>query len=338
MTPSLSTGIADNSSNTLVPRDELALRKEVVAWYARLCSGESNEADQQALQDWLQQHPDHRRAWERMQSIRQSMQAVPANIALPTLQSVRRGRRAVLRGVFLLASTGGLAYVSYRASTDRILLQPWMADYRTGVGEQRSVLLSDGSRMVLNTDSSADVRYSETRRTVRLWSGEILIETAKHRHAAEDARPFVVQTAQGSILALGTRFTVRTFDDRTVVAVLDDAVELRTLNHGLVRVLQAGQSAVLMRNEISATFATDDALVEWEQGSLVVNDWRLGDVVAELSRYRRGRLACDPAVAEIRVSGAFPLADTDKALQVLVKSFPIRMTSTTRYWVVLGPI
>lgn len=336
ITPTLSG--SDHADYSLVARDELTLRKEVVAWYGFLCSGDSNEADQQALQDWLQQHPDNRRAWERMQSVRQTMQAVPGNIALPTLQSVRRGRRNVLRGMLLLASSGGLAYLSYRSSTDQALIQPWLADYRTAVGEQRSVLLNDGSRMVLNTDSAVDVHYSATHRKLRLWSGEILIETAKHRNAADDARPFIVQTNQGSVLALGTRFTVRSFDDHSLVSVLDDAVELRTLNTGRVRVLQAGEAAVLSRNDIGLSHVSDADIAQWEHGSLVVNDIPLGDVIAELSRYRRGRLNCDPAVAGIRVSGAFPLADTDKALQVLVKSFPLRMTSVTRYWVTLGPI
>lgn len=334
MSTSFSSGATDVDNAS---RDESIVRKEAIAWCARLCSGEADARDHQALQDWLQQHPDHRRAWERIESIRQTMRGVPAGIALPTLQSARRSRRTVLRGLFLLVSSGGVAYVSYRASADSAVFGPWMADYRTGVGERRSVVLSDGSRMVLNTDSAADVRYSATRRTVRLWSGEILVETAHHRQASIDARPFVVQTAQGTILALGTRFIVRSFSDRTVVAVLDDAVELRALTTDRVRILQAGQSAVLTRDDIGATYASDDALLQWEQGSLVVNDWRLGDVIDELSRYRRGRLACDPAVADIRVSGAFPLDDTDKALQVLVKSFPLRMTSTTRFWVTLGP-
>ena len=321
-----------------VPRDEQALRKEAVAWYARLCSGEATEADHQALQTWLQQHPDHRRAWQRIESIRQSMQRVPAGIAVPTLQAGGRSRRNVLRGVVLLVSAGSVGYLSYRTASDHALIQPWLADYRTRVGERRSVVLADGSRMVLNTDSAADVAFTQTSRTVTLWAGEVLIETARQRGMAEDNRPFVVRTAQGTVLALGTRFVVRSHGDRTEVSVMEHAVELRTLDGHAVRVLQAGESAFFTRSGIAQTQAASDTVAQWEHGSLVVGDARLGDVIAELARYRRGHLACDPAVADIRVSGAYPIDDTDKALAVLVQSFPLRVTSTTRYWVVVGPV
>jgi transmembrane sensor len=59
----------------------------------------------------------------------------------------------------------------------------------------------------------------------------------------------------------------------------------------------------------------------------------LGEWVAELGRYRRGVLRCDPAVAGLRVSGAFPLDDTDRALQLLADTFPVRHVWRTRYWV-----
>lgn len=322
-------------------KSELELRREAVLWYVRLCSGDATAADQLAWQHWLHAHADHQRAWQRIEAIRQSVQNVPVGIAAPTLHAAGKSRRTALRSLFILAGTGSLAYMSYRSVADEALLQPLLADYRTGIGQQRSIELSDGSRLVLNTDSSADVVFNGMQRTVKLWSGEILIETARHRQSVEaalDPRPFVVETSQGRILALGTRFTVREFDQRTAVTVLDDAVEVRTTaqpEQSLV--LQAGQSTQFDRNGIGSIEIADDAVDAWQDGSLVVNNWRLGDVVAELNRYHRGWLTCDPAVAAIRVSGAFPLANTDKALAVLTKSFPVRVTSRTRLWLKVMP-
>lgn len=321
----------------IVEKDEIAVRKEAIAWYARMCSGDAGEADLQGLQQWLAQHPDHRKAWAKLEGIRQSMQRVPTNIAMPALRGVRRNRRAVLRSIVLLASTGSAAYISYRAIEQPSFYKPWVAEYRTRVGERRSVLLADGSRLVLNTDSAADVTFTSDKRIITLWSGEALIETASHRNAVKDARPLVIRTEQGTVRALGTRFTVRTLGDRTQVAVLDDAVELQTID-GKISVLQAGESVSFSRADISAVRTVDDTSVQWEQGSLLVGNERLGDVIAELARYRRGYLFCDDAVADIRVSGAFPIDDTDKALTVLMQSFPLRITRTTRYWVVIGPV
>ncbi|ENO90496.1 FecR domain-containing protein [Thauera linaloolentis] len=325
------------SGNGLSQRDEQTLRKQAVAWYARLCSGEATEADHQGLRDWLQQHPDHQRAWERIGAIRQAMQRVPGNIALPTLQAAGRGRRTILRGILLLATTGSAGWLSYRAAEDQALLQPWLADYRTGVGERRSVALADGSRIVLNTDSAADVAFTDAARTITLWAGEILVETAAHLQAANDPRPFLVHTAHGTVRALGTRFVVRHHGERTQVSVLEHAVELRPRDGQQAQVLRAGESAHFTATAISPPQSAGNAAAQWEHGSLVVGNARLGDLIAELARYRPGRLVCDPAVADLRVSGAYPIDDTDQALRVLLQSFPLRMTRITRYWVRIGP-
>jgi transmembrane sensor len=324
------------------------VRRQAIAWYARLCSGEATEADREAWQRWHRAHPDHQRAWQRFTAMQTTLQRVPAHIAAPTLRAVRPeriDRRRVLRGLAVLASGGSLAYLSWQVA-DTVGVQgmqggwrAWLADYHTGTGEQRSVLLADGSRLMLNTRSAADVAMDASRRLVTLRDGKILVETAKPRApASKDARPFMVETAQGRILALGTRFTVRTQGERTTVTVLEDAVELRALQRpGQVVTLRAGQQASFGASGIDAPRAADAAAADWTQGSLVVNDWRLEDVVAELSRYRRGRLVCDPAVADIKVSGAFPLDDTDKALAVLTRALPVRASSVTRYWVSLVP-
>ncbi len=320
--------------------DEAQVRKHAVAWYARLCSGEATEADREAWERWHGAHPAHQRAWQRLAAMQTKLQRVPAHIAAPTLRAAQPERRRVLRGLAVMASGGSLAYLSWQATTDtQGGWRSWVADYRTGTGEQRDVLLADGSRLMLNTRTSADVAMDALHRRVTLREGEILIETAKPQSpAARDARPFMVETAQGRILALGTRFTVRTLGDRTVVTVLQDAVELRAAQRpGQVVTLHAGQQVSFGGDGIGAPREAEAGAADWTQGSLVVNDWRLEDVVAELSRYRRGRLVCDPAVAHIKVSGAFPLDDTDKALAVLTRAFPVRASRVTRYWVSLVP-
>ncbi|KAG1059180.1 hypothetical protein G6F40_018182 [Rhizopus arrhizus] len=64
---------------------------------------------------------------------------------------------------------------------------------------------------------------------------------------------------------------------------------------------------------------------------------RLDAFVDELSRYRKGRLVCDPAVAGLRISGSFPLGDTDRVLAAVERALPVRADRYTRYWVVLRP-
>ena len=331
---------------TDTPRDETAVRKQAVAWYARLCSGSASDADRQAWQRWHQQNPDHQRAWQRIEAMRATLQQAPAEIASPVLRarlaSGDQGRRQVLRSVVLLASTGTFGYLSWQTAQHHGLVQTLLADYTTGVGQQRRVQLPDGSLLILNTGSAVDVHFDADERRVRLLSGEILVETARHRQSPDappDPRPLIVDTRQGTARALGTRFAVRQFDHHAQVVVLDDAVVLRAASApGKAVVLRAGQQASLGAAGIDAIGEADEGAGLWQTGSLLVNNRSLGEVVAELARYRHGRLACDPRVAQLRISGVFPLADTDRALLLLVQSFPLRLRSLTRYWVALEPV
>jgi transmembrane sensor len=327
------------------PRDAAIVRKEAVAWYARLCSGSTTDAERAGWRAWHDRHPDHQQAWLRIEAMRAALRQVPVNIAAPTLRMTAeaRSRRHALRGFALLASTGTLGYVAWRGAGEQGFARPLLAQYRTAIGQQRKIQLADGSLLILNTGSAVDVRLTGTERVVRLWAGEILIETAHQRQphnvvGAADARPFIVQTAQGSVTALGTRFTVRQLDGLTEVAVLEHAVALRVSNaQGNPVLLHAGQQARFSATRIGAPQPAADNAGQWQSGSLLVNDRSLAEVLAELSRYRHGRLGCDPAVARLRISGVFPLADTDRALALLTRTFPLRQRSITRYWVTLGP-
>lgn len=323
-------------------RNEAEVRKEAVVWYARLCSGCATDADREEWRSWHSAHPDHQRAWRRFESMQATLQRVPGHVAASTLRAAQYDRRRVLRGIAVLAGGGSLAWLSWRVAGPDGGLGAWLADYRTGTGEQRTVRLADGSQLMLNTRTSVDVSIDASRRLLTLREGEILVQTAKHQDvpgvARRDSRPFMVETPHGRILALGPRFTVRSDDASTVVSVLEDAIEVRASRApGQVVRLDAGRQARFNAGRVDAPQPADPALADWEHGSLVVNDWRLEDVVGELARYRRGRLVCDPAVAGIRVSGAFPITDTDKALAVIARAFPVRVSSLTRYWVSLVP-
>lgn len=75
----------------------------------------------------------------------------------------------------------------------------------------------------------------------------------------------------------------------------------------------------------------------WARGVLAVEDLRLDEFLAELSRYRPGWIRCEPAVAGLRLSGAFMLNDTDAVLDNLARLLPVRVLERTRYWITVAP-
>jgi transmembrane sensor len=135
-------------------------------------------------------------------------------------------------------------------------------------------------------------------------------------------------TRQGQLTALGTEFTVYQQDNITRVAVQRHAVEVLLASHPQEkRIVNAGESLEFSASEFGAITPTDDESTSWTQGVLSFSDKPLGEVIATLSRYRNGVLRCDPAVAGLRLSGTFPLNNTDAILNVIAQTLPVKIQS-----------
>ncbi|MFF7066049.1 FecR domain-containing protein [Pseudomonas sp. NPDC008258] len=292
-------------------------------WYVELRC-EPDAATRAAHQRWLLSDPRHVQAWERLARLQGKLAQVTPGIARPTLSSARAKRREVLKVLSVLLVAGGAGGAVLRDSGVARL----MADVRTGVGEQRSLRLDDGSQLQLNTDTAVDIRYGAEWRALELLKGEILVQTA----ADELSRPFIVHTRQGSIRALGTRFTVRSDNDLTRVCVLEHAVEVRRARAMAAVRVDAGQQLVFSVGEMGNVRPIAAMADAWARQMLIVDDWRLADVVGELQRYRPGYLGCDAAVGGLRVSGAFHLGDIDIVLENLTATLPVRIRRFSRYW------
>jgi transmembrane sensor len=305
------------------------LLKEAADWALVIRYGNPTESEQQAFTSWCQQSAAHEAAWDRAQNVFQVFGDVPDGAgkeALRTLEhnSNRRRSLQILGALLLVAPVGWLAYRQRP-------WQAWATDLATARGERRPITLPDGSHLVLNTASAINIAFSHDERRIQLVRGEILITTSTD--PAPNPRPFLVDTPQGVVQALGTRFSVRRLDeDSSHVAVFEKRVEIRPLG-GASQVLHAGEQASFQISSISPARPVDNNATLWEQGMLLANEMRLADLIAEMRRYRNGILRCDPAVANVRVSGAISLADTDAGLAVLERSLPLRIERNTRYWV-----
>lgn len=292
-------------------------------------------ASTDVVQDWTcwrAAHPDHERAWQRIELVQghlrplaSPLHAAAARAALaPRVQPTRRRALKVLT---VAALTG--AGTAWHLRGD-MAWQEWVADHRTEIGERRDLALPDGSRLVLNTNSAVDVLFSQTERRVRLIAGEILVTTARQRG---DARPFLVETAQGTARALGTEFSVLREDDRTAVSVFDGAVQLQPRRHSAqTRILQAGHRASYWVLGVSEPDPADEDSIAWREGYIVARSMRLDELVAQLDRYSRAELSCDPSVAAMRVSGSFPLDDIRKVMTVVAATLQLRLSKHDSFW------
>ncbi len=303
------------------------IRRKVLAaaahWQVELQCG---SADPAALQAWRDASAEHERAWQLLQRMDGQLGAIPAALAIPALQAAQQRRRAAAKILAVLVAAGG-GIVLGQAGLQSGPWQALTASLRTAPGQRRHVTLADGGRMEINTDSAVDIDYSAARRRIRLHHGEIMITTAS------DARPFLVDTPHGVIRALGTRFGVRCDDDGSTVSVYEHAVEVRcAARPDAVRRLQAAQQLRFSATGTQYVQAMPAHQDSWLRGMLVAADWPLQQLVQELARYRRGRLACHASVARRPVTGAYRLDDIDAVLESLCASHGLQVTYFTRYW------
>jgi transmembrane sensor len=200
---------------------QLTALEQAAHWYSCLHDEAATEADRLGWQTWLQAAPLNAWAWEQVERLQQRMLRVPGPLAERTLDLAGRerqtSRRGVLKGLALVIGGSTLGWGGYRQASQG----PWLADYRSQVGERLPVTLEDGSQLLLNSDSAVDIVFDGQQRLVLLKQGEIMVTTAADPHQ----RPFSVQTRQGRVLALGTRFTVREQDTTTTVAVPDPTAD-----------------------------------------------------------------------------------------------------------------
>ena len=299
-------------------------------WYVQLNDGSADEARTRAWQTWLKASPQHAAAWARVEKLQRQWAMIAPKAALSSLDAARAQRRDVLKILGMLLAVGSGTWLA----AGQVPYRSMLAEHRTGFRERRSLRLDDGSQLELNTDTALDIHFDAKQRVIRLHQGEILIQTAKD----PEQRPFIVQTEDGSVRALGTRFSVRQLPEHTRVGVLQSAVEIRPLEliHQPLR-LETGQQVTFDSNAIGRVQPLPAASTAWVQGMLSVDDWRLGDFIEELGRYRPGVLRCTTAVQNLRISGAFRIDDTDTVLENLGKTLPVNVRFFTRYWASIEP-
>lgn len=316
---------------TLSP-EQLACIEQAAQWYSRLNDEAVTAAERDAWQRWLHAAPLNAWAWERAEQLMQQWRQLPGPMASQTLAVARHARthnrRSVLKGITLLLGAGSLSVGGYQ----QVVNGPWFADFHSAIGERLPVRLADGTQLLLNTDSAVDVRYDGSHCAISLRQGEIMVSSASPAPGAW----LSVQTRHGLISTAASRFTVRDMGAASRVMTLEQQVTISPAQ-GTVQELGQGLSCLFDERGVQTTAPLDYAASAWTRGLLIANDQPLGEFLAQLGRYNRGWLRCDPAVAGLRISGTFELDNFEQILRALASSLPVRVEQRTRFWITVSP-
>ncbi|MCW5737614.1 MAG: FecR family protein [Enhydrobacter sp.] len=301
-------------------------------WLLRLQASPSDEGLRAAAEAWRAQDPEHARAWKRAErawnyaagELAETERERPVPVAVPSGRPWEHARRAAPLLALLVAVIIGLVFWSGRA------------DYATTTAELRAVTLEDGTRIELAGETSIDVAFTASERSVRLLKGEAFFDVR-----ADAKRPFEVKAADLSIKVVGTAFNVRLSSSTTAVAVAEGVVEARYAGQPVPTTLTKGEVVEVGRDGGSirqATISPAD-VAPWRGHQLIVHGAPLREVVADIRRYSGTWIIFDDSrLAGQQVSGVYDLHEPERALRLLVGPFGGKVREITPFVrVISGP-
>ena len=326
------------------PEDEQdEVDSAAAAWVARLGGGPLSPPERHDLDMWLGQSRRHanafreaQAAWKKMGQIRFAPDGPARQIGQRQKTGAAAGfdgnqshgktrswfRNAALAACLAVLIGGAVLWFG----DPTVVLR---ADYSTAPGVRESITLADGSSINLGPASAIAVHYTERERRIELLRG--LAYFAAEPLGDSERRPFIVAAADGTARALGTRFMLQRIAETVEVTVIEHAVEVALSRDDRERsavVVSPGQAVRYTNAALGEVQSINpDHALAWQRGRLIVDHRPLGDVVAELNRYRRGLVViADPALASRRVSGVFDTSDPDAALATIVRDLRIDST------------
>lgn len=275
--------------------------ERTVALYVAATSGDSSPVARRVLTEWAERSPAHRREVARLEALAEDSRRLRDAFPLPRRpRNVTRWWAAGLAAAAASLALWLMPPVVVRADG----LRPLVVD------------LPDGSTLALDAGSVAHISRLPWPRRVTLVEGRALF-TVVH----DDFTPFLVQAGPASLRDMGTRFLVETSSGETRIAVFEGEVQVNgTLS------LRPGQAALASATEVRPAPAPDEEQAAgWSHGRLVFKNTPLSEVAAMLSRYQSGGLRVDPAIAHLKVSGAFDLGQQTAILRGLEQVLPVRV-------------
>jgi transmembrane sensor len=308
------------------------LSRNAAQWFVTLRAGPITPRVDAKFRRWLAADPAHEVDFER-QELAWELAAELANdgeinALVEDAQAAAARRRPPTRPFFLSWSAVAVALAALAIGIVLFAQRPVGGEtYIAGIGEQRTIVLPDQSRMILNTDTKVRVVFKRHVREIEIDHGEATFSVTH-----DPQRPFEVHAGGGLARALGTQFNVLAAAQGATVAVLSGKVAVSIA--AVTERSTGAQSAILMQGQeasydaagVSPVHAAKAARIyAWHSGRIAFEDVDLEHALIEVNRYTRTPVVLeDPSLGTVRVSGVFRIGETDALLQALETAFGIR--------------
>lgn len=308
--------------------DEQNIRKAAAHWLATLHSGNVDPGSEEEFLRWLASDERHAQSvtqlYARISTFKTSpLRALDPEHLAATLAAP--SRRRFLRGALIITGTAlGGWLLTHTGSTG--IAMP--GDLYSGIGERRGFKLDDGSSLKLNAVS----RVSSDYRRLYLHQGEILLDIAP-----STGTEFTVLTEFCCICSTGKTMLVRQAKDCCYVLAVDGALIITTVELDSFT-LMSRQWISVSHEGIVTRGHEEGGETSWLHGLLTAEHRPLEEVLERLRPYHYGVIHLDPVIAQLSVSGTFPLDNVHHSLEMLAAAFPIKTVEHTSAWISIVPV
>jgi transmembrane sensor len=291
------------------------IRAEAAAWLARLRADDKNPSDERSFRAWLAEDSRHASAFEAATEIWDLAGAAwTAPVASAASVRTPTRRQALLAGVGSLA-TAALGISFWQGA--------YAGVYETAIGEQKHVVLPDGSQVFLDTDTRIHAAFNGETRVVALDRGRCNFSVME-----SDNRPFVVNAAAQRIIAAGATFDVRRDGDEVCVVLVQGSAAIASRNASLRRhqVLKSGERLIVRNEEVSIDRPNLVPLLAWQTGQAMFDNESIAGAIREMNRYSVIKIeVADPVVARMRISGVYRVGDNTAFARSVAALLPVAM-------------
>lgn len=315
------------------PLEQSLIDETAAGWAARRLGGAG--ADEAGFARWLAEDPAHAEAYDRAEAAWRLIGQEAGTEGLMALRrdalarararrpdrSFSRDRRLIAAGLVaaVAAPVAGALWLKWGRQQDQLV--------QTGLGEQRTLTLPDGSRVTLDAMTVMRIRYTPGLRAIDLVGGRAYFEVAK-----DPSRPLRVRAGPRTVTALGTAFSVRREPRETTIVLAEGKVSVS--NHesaAVLAIVRPGQAMVLGDGLAATAPRTVDLnrALAWRRGQVVLDNVSLDEAAAEMNHYSTLQVVvADARLRGLRVSGTFNAGDNAAFVEAVQSYFPVQVKKT----------
>jgi transmembrane sensor len=309
---------------------------QATAWFARLHADDMSTEEQEQFKNWYRVSQEHSKAYDRIVLLWQQLEA-PGKRVHARLEAEQPemeykplpGKQPYGRQFMVWSAMVLVVMLSCQLP---VHFQNWQSDYHTAPGKQLTVVLNDGSRLTLNTDTAIAVDFSDKQRHIELLRGEAYFQVFPDKN-----RPFIVSNGAANARAVGTAFSVRESGDDMRVIVSEGTVEVSAGKADAPALVHINQQVDYQQGRIGPVMSSDILeTLAWQRGQLIFKRQPLSRVIKEVNRYRSGQIMLiNPKLKERVVSGVFDTADPNAVVDGIKATLKVSSVSLSKQLVLL---